>query len=110
MPQRQSTDPGRNARKVAKLLGLLVLAVPIAAILQVAVLVLVEIVRYAPRIMCQGLEGAPAVACNFGELVGNSFLMAFLINVALAGVPMLISYILTGAALALLFSARSSSQ
>ena len=69
-----------------------------------------EMVRYSPRIVCQGLEGALPVPCSFGELVGNSLLMAFLINGALAGVPMLISYVITGAALAFLFSTLSSSR
>jgi hypothetical protein len=110
MPQRQSTEPGRSAHKMRKWLAIILLSVPIAAILEVAVLVIYEMVRYAPRIVCQGLEGALPVSCSFGELVGNSLLMAFLINGALAGVPMLISYIITGAAMALFFSVFSSSR
>jgi hypothetical protein len=110
MPQRQSTPPGRSTHTVGKWLGLLLLSVPVAAILQVAVLVVYEVVRYAPRIVCQGYEGAPPVKCSFGQLVGDSSLMALLINAALGGVPMLISYTFTVAALAILLSAVSSSR
>jgi hypothetical protein len=77
---------------VTKWLAILVLSLPLAVIFQVAVYVLVELIRYAPHVVCPRLEGAPSVACNFGELVEDSSSMVLLLNAALAGVPMLISY------------------
>jgi hypothetical protein len=88
-----SAGRSTNNRRVPWI-KILILSIPLALILQVALLVVIALISGAPHIVCTASVEAGGMArpCGLGQLIAEWSQMTILYNALLLGVPTLISY------------------